>query len=324
MKYKTGNEPIQCYLTKSACYKGTKPMTVRGVLWHSTGANNPNLCRYVQPADDDPNRDSLLALLGTNKYSNDYNHGAAYRQMGMNAWIGKLADGSVTTIQTMPFGWRPWGCGSDTLGSCNVGWIQFEICEDGLTDPEYAAAVYREACELTAFLCSMYHLDPHGTVSFKGVNVPVILDHRMSHTLKLGNNHGDVQHWFPNIIGKTLEDIRDDVAALMAGSGVDVIPALQKGSKGDNVKDMQNKLLALGYDLGKWGADGAFGSATESAVKEFQINHGLTATGVADAATLEALTASLGATYTVVIHGVGKAEAEAMKTRWPDCEVNEE
>ena len=46
MKYLNQN-PTQCILTDSTCYKGTKPMTVLGVLWHSTGANNPTLKRYV-------------------------------------------------------------------------------------------------------------------------------------------------------------------------------------------------------------------------------------------------------------------------------------
>lgn len=35
--------------------------------------------------------------------------------------------------------------------------------------------------------------------------------------------------------------------------------------------------------------DGDFGPATESAVKQFQASHGLTATGIADAATWQAL-----------------------------------
>lgn len=33
-------------MTQSTCYKGTSKMTVKGVLWHSTGANNPTLKRY--------------------------------------------------------------------------------------------------------------------------------------------------------------------------------------------------------------------------------------------------------------------------------------
>lgn len=125
MKYSEQNPPIVCMQTQSTCYRGTKPMTVRGVLWHSTGANNPNLCRYVQPSDNAPDKAEMLALLGKNKYNNDINH--ITRQMGVNAWIGKLADGTVATVQAMPWNWKPWGCGNGANGSCNDGWIQFEI-----------------------------------------------------------------------------------------------------------------------------------------------------------------------------------------------------
>ena len=40
-----------------------------------------------------------------------------------------------------------------------------------------------------------------------------------------------------------------------------------KGTKGEDVKAFQNNLLALGYDLPKWGADGIYGSETEAAAK---------------------------------------------------------
>lgn len=45
---------------------------------------------------------------------------------------------------------------------------------------------------------------------------------------------------------------------------------LQDGAKGEQVKTVQRILIALGYDLGKYGADGDFGNATEKAVKAFQ------------------------------------------------------
>lgn len=45
---------------------------------------------------------------------------------------------------------------------------------------------------------------------------------------------------------------------------------LRKGSKGTQVKTLQRLLLAAGYFLGGYGADGDFGSATESAVRAFQ------------------------------------------------------
>ena len=216
MKYSSTNRPLECMMTQSTCYKGTSTMTVKGVLWHSTGANNPNLRRYVQPDDNAANRAELLALLGTNGNRNDWNH--INRQAGLNCWIGKLADGTVTTVQTMPWNYRPWGCGSGNKGSCNNGWIQFEICEDGLNDATYFNKVYKEACEITAYLCKMFNIDPNGTVNMNGVSVPTILCHADSHALGLGSNHGDVNHWFPKF-GKSMATARVDVAALMKTSG---------------------------------------------------------------------------------------------------------
>ncbi len=45
---------------------------------------------------------------------------------------------------------------------------------------------------------------------------------------------------------------------------------LKKGDAGKDVKAMQEKLNYLGYDLGKYGVDGDFGSDTEKALKKFQ------------------------------------------------------
>ena len=220
MKYSASNKPLVCMQTQSTCYKGTDKMKVKGVLWHSTAANNPTLKRYVQPSDKKPAADTYskakwLEILGKNKYNNDMNH--IERKMGMNAWIGELADGTVTTIQTMPWDYRPWGCASGKKGSCNSGWIQFEICEDDLTDKKYFEAVYKEACEFTAYICDMYNLDPKGSVMMNGVKVPVILCHQDSYKLGLGNNHGDVYHWFKKY-GKDMNDIRNDVAKILADS----------------------------------------------------------------------------------------------------------
>ena len=214
MKYNSSNKPLVCMQTQSTCYKGTYKMgEIKGILWHSTGANNPNLKRYVQPSDNAADRQQMLNILGVNTNKNDWNH--IERYAGMNAWIGKLANGTVTTVQTMPWDYRPWGCGSGSRGSCNSGWIQFEICESNLDDKSYFDKVYKEACELTAYLCKMFNLDPHGTVSYKGVNVPVLLCHQDSYQFGLGGNHADIYHWFPKH-GKNMETVRNDVAAILA------------------------------------------------------------------------------------------------------------
>ena len=93
-------------------------------------------------------------------------------------------------------------------------YVKYYGCEDGLNNKSYFDKVYKEACEITAYLCKMYNLDPHGTVRMNGVNVPVILCHQDSYKLGFGSNHGDVLHWFPKF-GKSMDTVRNDVAALM-------------------------------------------------------------------------------------------------------------
>jgi len=54
---------------------------------------------------------------------------------------------------------------------------------------------------------------------------------------------------------------------------------LKKGMSGSDVKALQELLLQLGYSLPKYGADGDFGSETETAVKAFQKVAGLEVDG---------------------------------------------
>ena len=238
MKYSDKNPPLQLLLTNSTCYKGTGKMKPCGVLIHDTGAVNPNLKRYVQPADDDPNRSMWLEMLGKNQYNNDYNH--AYRKMGVNCWVGMLADGTVTTIQTLPWDYRPWGCGSGKNGSCNNGWLQFEICMGRKTDKEYFDAAYREACEITAYLCRLFGFNPYGTVDFNGMEVPVILCHADSHKLGLGSNHGDVYPYF-RLFGKDMDTFRADVAALLAEDTAPVDDVLPTRDEKDHDLDEKHE-----------------------------------------------------------------------------------
>lgn len=73
---------------------------------------------------------------------------------------------------------------------------------------------------------------------------------------------------------------------------------LRKGSKGEEVKILQNRLIKLGYELPKYGADGDFGNETYAAVKEFQSEHldsnrkKLTVDGIVGKKTWEALFAA--------------------------------
>lgn len=55
---------------------------------------------------------------------------------------------------------------------------------------------------------------------------------------------------------------------------------LRNGSEGDDVKQLQTNLIRLGFDCGKWGADGEFGDSTELSVKNFQHAYGLEEDGI--------------------------------------------
>lgn len=58
------------------------------------------------------------------------------------------------------------------------------------------------------------------------------------------------------------------------------LKVLQKGSKGSDVKSLQLLLIGYGYSCGKAGADGDFGTGTNSAVKKYQKAKGLTVDGI--------------------------------------------
>lgn len=62
-----------------------------------------------------------------------------------------------------------------------------------------------------------------------------------------------------------------------------------KGDRGLGVKQIQQNLLALGFSLPKFGADGFYGDELIAAVKKFQNRYGLFSDGIAGADTLPRL-----------------------------------
>lgn len=87
--------------------------------------------------------------------------------------------------------------------------------KDTKGDKEYAQLVWDEAVKFTAYICEMYNLDPLGTFKYKGMDVPVITDHHESWEYGCGSGHGDIDHWFPIVLGKNMEDARREVYELM-------------------------------------------------------------------------------------------------------------
>ncbi|GHU81700.1 hypothetical protein FACS1894191_8640 [Clostridia bacterium] len=229
------------YATKNECYIQGVKITPVGFMLHSTGANNPNLRRYVGPDD---------GLLGVNLNNNHYNiyhpegkdigphkyidNGKSRcticggRQIAINGFIGLLGDGkTVATYNTIPWDMASWHSGRGAKGAANtMGYIGVEICEDGLTDPVYFAAVYKEAVEVIAYLAKLYKWDVDKPTKY---GTPVIVDHTAGAKLGIASNHADVSHWFP-MHGKSIDTVRSDVNALLAAPAKKKIYHVQVGA----------------------------------------------------------------------------------------------
>ena len=163
----------------------------RGVMVHSTGANNPNLRRYVQPDD---------GILGVNPNDNDWNRPGL--DVAVHAFIGLTQTGDVAAYQILPWEYRAWHCGGDA----NDTHVSFEICEDALNDRAYLDQTYQVAMELTAELCRKFGLDP--------LAPGVVIDHAEGAELGIASNHADVDHWWSRF-GVTMDDFRAGVAQLL-------------------------------------------------------------------------------------------------------------
>ena len=185
-------EIIQYYQTKNPCYKAGKKITPSGIVVHSTGANNPNLKRYVGPDD---------GILGKNTNNNHWNNENANKCM--HAFIGKVADGSVKVYQTLPWDHRCWGVGSGKNGSYNASHIQFEICEDGLDNEAYYNKAFQAAKELCAYLCDKY-----------GIDVDNVVGHYEAAEAGYGSNHADPRNWQKKF-GGSMAQFRKDVKAML-------------------------------------------------------------------------------------------------------------
>lgn len=219
-------------LTNNSCYKAGRTIKPKGIMLHSTGANNPYLKRYVGPDD---------GLLGKNQAKNHWNQDKPdERLVCVHGFIGKLADGSIATYQTLPWNHRGWHAG----GSANDTHISFEICEDGLTDASYFNDVYWEAVELCVYLCKQY-----------GLNEKNIICHSEGAKLGIASNHSDVMHWFPKY-SKSMDTFRTDVKSGLAPISTNTKPAAPKKyyrvqlgafSVKANADTMLSKVKAAGF-----------------------------------------------------------------------------
>jgi len=94
-----------------------------------------------------------------------------------------------------------------------------------------------------------------------------------------------------------IQGMADKYAKIVADGGWPEVPKgrIKKGSKGKQVAILNQRLYAEGYlqvEATQGEFQQVFTSATEDALKRFQVNHGLAASGVIDGVTLSALNVS--------------------------------
>ncbi len=200
----------QCFLTDNNCFKNAQRITndaPKGIVIHSTGANNPQLKRYVQPLLADAHYDDIISNIGKNLSNNDWNRPLPDGiSKCVHAFIGLNEKGIVETYQTLPYNIACWGVGSGSKGSYNRNpnaRIQFEICEDGLTDSKYFNAVMKEAQEFCAYLCQRY-----------GFGVDKICSHYEAYLAGYGSGHIDPHHWLTRF-GKDMDWFRAEVQKII-------------------------------------------------------------------------------------------------------------
>lgn len=193
----------KCFHYDSKCYKTAEKSKPIGIVVHSTGANNTELKRYVQPSKSDPKYNDLIKTIGLNKSNNGWNRSV---DKAVHYFIGRFANGEVGTVQILPEDYCAWGVGKGKKGSYNynpTAHIQFEVCEDNLKNKDYFEDCYNEAVSLCADICNRWNWE-----------ATVVVSHKEAHAKGYGSNHGDIDHWLKKF-GKTMDDFRKDVDALL-------------------------------------------------------------------------------------------------------------
>ena len=185
---------FEAYARNNGAFKAARPMPTgspAGIIIHSTGANNPNLKRYVNASE----------ICGENPYKNYFDR--ADSDVCPHAVIGKDKNGEVKAAKLLPWNVCCWGCDSGSKGSYNYApaYIQIEICEDALNDRAYFEEAFGLAVQLCQRLMKNYPTIKPGN----------IISHKEACARGYASNHGDPEHWLARF-GKNMDWFRAMVA----------------------------------------------------------------------------------------------------------------
>ncbi len=215
------------YARENACYKANQKMPAgspAGIIVHSTGCNNPKLLRYVNAPE----------ICGENVWKNYYDR--PDWEACPHAVIGKDKEGVVRAAKLLPYNVCCWNAGQGRKGSYNYApaYIQFEICEDALDDPDY----FMEAFTLAAQLCARL---------MKSYNIPLenIISHTEAHARGYACNHGDPENWLIKF-GRDMDWFRDLVTECSNGDPRYIVTGTKTVTK-SALPQTKGQLRALGF-----------------------------------------------------------------------------
>ncbi len=217
---------IKAHAVKNLCYIAAQKMVPKGIVVHSTGANNPYLKRYVDAPDE----------VGTNRYGNHWNvEKPGGRKVCVHAFIGYDMNEQIRVAELLPLDICCWGVGGGKNGSYNFdpAYIQFEICEDKLTDRTYYEKAFAVAAEYCAKLCRTY-----------GISVDKIVGHCEAYQLGYGSNHGDPEHWMKNF-SETMADFRKRVSKILKSNEEKTESAEETVTKNETAEIEKGDLVSI-------------------------------------------------------------------------------
>lgn len=305
---------VQSILTENPFYTAGNKITVKGFMLHSVGCPQPNASVFVKNWNKSTyTRACVHAFI-------DGNTGDVYQTLPWN-YRGGHAGGTANDTHIGVEMCEP-ACIKYTSGANFT-------CSDIQTAKAVVTRTYESAVELFAQLCKQYNLDPladgviishkeggaRGVASNHADPTHLWTGLKMNYTMdtfrkavKAKMNASSVLHRvqvgaFRN--EKYAEAYLAEIkkagfagAFIVKEGGKDVaeksvsMPILKKGSKGDDVENLQRILNALGYtDSSKKAltVDGSFGNATLYALSLFQKAKGLTVDGCCGEKTWTAL-----------------------------------
>ena len=217
---------FEAYARNNGAFKAARPMPTgspAGIIIHSTGANNPNLKRYVNAPE----------ICGENPYRNYFDR--ADSDVCPHAVIGKDKNGEVKAAKLLPWNVCCWGCGSGSKGSYNYApaYIQIEIAEDALNDRAYFEEAFGLAADLCQRLMKIYPpIKPENVIS-----------HKEACARGYASNHGDPEHWLARF-GKNMDWFRSLVAP---EKQVRIIAEISVGQS--KAEELSRKLRQLGCSV---------------------------------------------------------------------------